>query len=263
MIGRGRRARPTASDPRVRLVRDRGTGLSRARNIGVANTTGELIVFTDDDCEPDRQWLTLVTGALQADPAAGIAFGSVIPAACDPRLGFIVGFLPVSRQRLTSRLSKLRDGGIGANMTLRRRALTATGDFDEMLGAGGYFPSCEDGDMAYRVLAAGFALLHIPEARVLHRGLRDWDSGGKLTRRTYLGVAAAYMKHVRRHDIVGVCLILNEVVLAAANLLDGLAHWRKPFGFGRFGSLFVGIVRSFELGMDTGHAVYKPPRSAA
>jgi glycosyltransferase involved in cell wall biosynthesis len=249
--------RLSAVDRRVRLIRDHGKGLSRARNTGIANSTGELIIFTDDDCQPESDWLSTIVDALRADPGAGIAFGSVIPAPCDPRLGFIVGYAPPRRQRLTSRFAKIRDGGIGANMGLRRRALQTTGGFDEMLGAGGYFPSCEDGDMAYRVLAAGYALLHLPEARVLHYGLRDWKSGVALTRRTYLAVAAAYMKHARLKDLVGLWLILHQMWLALVNLLDALVHLRKPFGFSRLGALFVGSLRSFELGVDPRHAVYR------
>ncbi len=184
-------------DQRVRLIRDHGKGLSRARNTGIANSTGELIIFTDDDCQPETQWLSTIVDALCADPGAGIAFGSVIPAPCDPRLGFIVGYAPPRRQRLTSRLDKIRDGGIGANMGLRRRA------------------------------------------------------------RTYLAVAAAYMKHVRLRDFVGLCLILHQMWLAIVNLADALVHLRKPFGFSRLGALFLGSLRSFELGVDPRYAVYR------
>ena len=100
----------------------------------------------------------------------------MVPVACDTQEGFIVGYLPAKPGRMFGRLAKLRDGGIGANMAIRRSALEITGAFDEMLGAGGHFPSCEDGDMAYRMLKAGFALAHVPAAEVRHFGFRDWAS---------------------------------------------------------------------------------------
>jgi GT2 family glycosyltransferase len=247
-----------ASDHRVRLVRDPDRGLSRARERGVASTSGDLIVFTDDDCVPDPSWLGLIVGTLRADPAAGIAFGTVAPAPCDPAEGFIVGYRPPRRRRLTGAWAKCLDGGIGANMGLRRTALLRVGGFDLMLGAGGYFPSCEDGDIAYRVLRGGYALWHVPEAVVLHYGLRDWASGGPLVRNTFMAVAAAYMKHARRGDPVGGVLVLLQIAEALGVVMRSLLLRRRPFGFGRLRAIGVGIVRSFELPIDPDSAVYRP-----
>ncbi len=250
-------------DSRVRHVRDRGKGLSRARNIGVVETTSDLIVFTDDDCEPDPDWLGTIVEALRNDETAAIAFGSVVPVPCDPRDGFIVGYEPKRRQRLTGRLAKMRDQGIGANMALRRQPLLDTGLFDEMLGAGGYFPSMEDQEITYRLLRAGHAVLHVPESKVLHHGLRDWQSGSPLMRRTYVAVAAGYMKYARVRDFGGVCLLLHEVRLAVMNVLDCAFHLRRPLGLGRLAALFVGMWRSFELDVDPRHVVYRSPSAKA
>lgn len=245
-------------DQRIRLVRDAGRGLSRARNLGIAETTGEYVVFTDDDCVPAWDWLERVVSALEADQGAGVVFGSVVPGPYDPAHGFIDGYIPPRRRRLTGRLGKLLDGGIGANMGYRRSALEATGGFDDWLGAGGYFASCEDGDMAYRTLASGYALLHAPDARVIHHGLRDWPSGRALTRRTYVAVAAAYMKYVRLADPIGVCLVAQQLGLAMLNVVRALARGRKPFGIGRLCALGVGMWRSFELDVEPGQQMYRP-----
>jgi glycosyltransferase involved in cell wall biosynthesis len=250
-------AAAAAQDPRVRHVRDRGAGLSRARNIGIAETTGELVVFTDDDCEPDAEWLGTIVQALQEDGTAAAAFGSVVPAPCDPGDGFIVGYLPKRRQRLTGRLAKMRDQGIGANMALRRQPVVDSGLFDEMLGAGGYFPSMEDQEITYRLLRAGHAVLHVPESKVLHHGLRDWQSGSPLMRKTYIAVAAGYMKYARVNDFGGVCLLLHEVRLAVMNVLDSMIHLRRPLGVGRLAALFVGMWRSFELDIEPRTVVYR------
>jgi len=244
-------------DARVRHVRDRGKGLSRARNIGVAETSGELIVFTDDDCEPEQDWLGTIVEALEEDETAAAAFGTVMPAPCDPRDGFIVGYVPKRRQRLTGRLAKMRDQGIGANMALRRQPLVDSGMFDEMLGAGAYFASMEDQEITYRLLRAGHAVLHVPDSRVLHHGLRDWTSGSPLMRKTYVAVAAAYMKYARMRDVGGVCLLLHEVRMAVTNVLDSAIHFRRPIGLGRLVSLFVGMWRSFELEIEPRNVVYR------
>jgi hypothetical protein len=204
--------------------------------------------------------LDALATALLNDPSAGIAFGSVIPADHDPRQGFIVGYVPTEQRRLTGRLGKLRDGGIGANMALRREAVEAVGGFDEFLGAGGFFPSCEDGDMAYRVLKAGYALLHVPHARVVHWGIRDWSSGSGLTRRTYMAVGAAYMKHLRRGDAAAATLLLQQVWFGVSNLAGALIRGRRPFGFGRLLALASGCWRSFELEVDERGFYCRPRR---
>lgn len=255
--------RLAVADPRVRLVRDTGKGAARARNLGTRATRGDLVVFTDDDCEPDRGWLGAIVAALADDPTAGMAYGSVIPAPHDPRDGFIVGFTPARQQRLTGKLAKLRDAGISANVAVRRSALEATGGFDEMLGPGSYFPCAEDFDLTYRVLVRGFAVLHRPEARVVHHGLRDWQSGSGLIRRTYVAIGAAYMKHVRVQDAVGVLLLLQELARALATIATNLARRSRPFGFGRLAGLLVGMWRSFELGVEPRHRVYSPPPATA
>lgn len=247
-----------AQDNRIRLVHDNRSGASRARNLGATMSAGDLLVFTDDDCEPAVDWLKQMLDALQADDRAGIAFGAVIPAPCDPAQGFIVGYSPRKRQRLTGRLGKLKDGGIGANMAMRRHTLEDVGGFDEFLGPGSFFPACEDGDLAYRVLLAGYALLHIPEARVLHHGLRDWQSGSVLTRRTFHAVAAAYTKHVRRRDTVAVCLLIQQMWMSSFAILMNLLHLRRPLGIGRLAALFIGTWHSFRLDIEPYIALYKP-----
>jgi GT2 family glycosyltransferase len=225
----------------------------------VANTSGDIVVFTDDDCEPEAEWLGTLVAALRDDPAAGIAFGSVVPAMHDPGDGFIVGFTPARRLRLRGRLSKLRDAGISASVAVRRTVLEATGGFDEMLGPGSYFQCAEDFDLTYRILSHGFALLHVPEARVIHHGLRDWRSGGALIQQTYVSIGAAYMKHVRLRDVVGIALLSQEILRAILNIAVHVARCHGPFGIGRLRGLFVGIWRSFELDIERHHATYSLP----
>jgi len=200
---------------------------------------------------------------MRQDPAAGIAFGSVIPASHDEKDGFIVGFRPARPARLRGRLAKLRDAGISANVAVTRMALNATGGFDELLGPGSYFPCAEDYDLTYRVLSSGYALLHVPHARVVHYGLRDWRSGGALVNSTYVAIGAAYMKHVRLHDMFRMVLLAQEFCLAVLNILHHAVTLRAPFGIGRLRSLLVGVWRSHELGVDVRHAMYTQPESTA
>ena len=48
--------------PGVRLLRTPGRGPAAARNRGVRAATGEVVCFTDDDCEPEPGWARLLAG---------------------------------------------------------------------------------------------------------------------------------------------------------------------------------------------------------
>lgn len=50
--------------PAVRVLVEPARGSYRARNRGAAEARGDVIAFTDPDCEPDRDWLTTVAAAM-------------------------------------------------------------------------------------------------------------------------------------------------------------------------------------------------------
>jgi glycosyltransferase involved in cell wall biosynthesis len=61
----------------VRVVEDAaGEGPARARNEGVAATSGPLLAFTDADCFPEPEWLARGSAALEA---ADLVQGAVLP----------------------------------------------------------------------------------------------------------------------------------------------------------------------------------------
>lgn len=44
---------------RLTLVRQPNSGPAKARNLGASVSSGQFLVFTDDDCEPDPKWLAM------------------------------------------------------------------------------------------------------------------------------------------------------------------------------------------------------------
>jgi len=56
----------------IRLLRQPPSGPARARNAGAAVARGDLLAFTDDDCEPAPDWLECLVLRQQKDPDAAI-----------------------------------------------------------------------------------------------------------------------------------------------------------------------------------------------
>lgn len=64
------------TDPRIRVLHQANSGLSGARNAGLAAATGETVSFLDGDDWWERTFLQLLVQALDDHPDAGLAMSS-------------------------------------------------------------------------------------------------------------------------------------------------------------------------------------------
>ncbi len=122
------------------LSHARPLGLNAARNTGVANSRGELLVFVDDDVEVRPGWLQALLLAAREHPHAEIFTGPI-----HPRLEGR-GWGRRSCGREGSPITSLDLGPAdtdrvryawGANMAVRRRALERVGPFHVALAGAG------------------------------------------------------------------------------------------------------------------------------
>jgi GT2 family glycosyltransferase len=136
------------------LSHARPLGLNAARNTGVANSHGELLVFVDDDVEVRSGWLQALLLAAREHPHAEVLAGPI-----HPRLEGHGGWGRRSCGREGSPITSLDLGPAdtdhvryawGANMTVRRRALERVGPFDVALAGAGDEQEWQD-----RLRAAG------------------------------------------------------------------------------------------------------------
>lgn len=201
------------ADPRIRYIREPRPGLSCARNRGVAEASGEIIAFTDDDVRVDRWWLDgIVRGFQQAADVACVT-GLILTAEIDNavQLYFDQRAWETSCDRRIFDLIDNRDDsplypycvgiyGAGANFAMSRDALKDLGGFDEALGAGSPSGGGEDLDMFMRVILSGRRLAYEPSAIVSHFHRTEFSELSKQMKAYGSGLTAALTAIVMHHS---------------------------------------------------------------
>jgi len=154
-----------------------------------------VLVFIDDDCKLDRDYLRDLERHYRSGEKWLIRGGRVeLGDARD--LPFTIKRCE-ARERLTP---AVHPGGfvLGCNMTMHRDVAARIGPFDERFGAGGPLRSAEDTDYLVRAMLLGMPDEYVPDMTVLHHhGRRDRKSIDRLHRDYSLGNGALCLKHVR------------------------------------------------------------------
>jgi glycosyltransferase involved in cell wall biosynthesis len=150
---------------RVVLVSEPKPGLGRARNVGIAKATGDIIAFTDDDCYVSSNFLVKILEIFK-----------------DERIGFMGGRILLyddtdmpmtirtdTEMQLIGPCSFIRAGELqGANMAVRRSLLAEIGGFDPKFGKGSQFKGGEDMDLQARASQSGAIGIYHPGPVVWH-----------------------------------------------------------------------------------------------
>jgi glycosyltransferase involved in cell wall biosynthesis len=214
-----------ADHPNLRYVHSSRPGLSRAYNIAVRETGGELLAFTDDDCVAPPDWIATIVGLFGADPDVEMLQGQVVrPAALTESAG-VIPTLPIDRPQRLNRRDGFQIWVMGANLAARRRLFDRIGGFDELLGGGGPLKSSQDQDFQYRAYLAGATVRLSPEVRVDHYGVRDPEQWRATLHAYGFGDAAFYMKHIRCGDLLALGLVVRWVArLSVRELLNPIRH---------------------------------------
>lgn len=211
----------------IRVVRAERKGASLARNVGVSATSGDLIVFTDDDCRPEPGWLDVLERAFD-DPRVGFVLGRVRADVENANLPFDGTSGPA---RTWDGLHDPIDLGVGACMAFRREAWVEAGGLDERLGPGTRLRLAEEHDLFYRLLRSGWAGRYEPDALVIHR---DWRTRWDVVRYMWcvgLGTGAMVAKIARTGGMGPARPLLRRRLVDDGVLAIGrdlAKHWEVP-----------------------------------
>jgi glycosyltransferase involved in cell wall biosynthesis len=186
-----------SEDLRIRYIRSATEGAASARNIGVQNAQGEIIAFTDDDCEVMPDWINELVRAFQSDQKVGIVLGKVLAGPHDSSEGFIPAYFLRGPFLARSIREKHKVEGIGACMGIRKTTWAALNGFDECMGSGAPLKSGEDTDFIVRTLLSGYYVYETPKVAVVHHGFRTWEESKQLIKNYMFGFGAMFVKHIK------------------------------------------------------------------
>ena len=191
-----------AQFPQARYVRVERPGLDIARNRAMRDARHPIVAFTDDDAEPDPDWLYHLTQGFDDRRILAVT-GLTMPLELETPAqewfertnGFGRGFTRTVYHGTSHNPFLVGPIGAGVNMALRRETMELVGRFDEALDAGTPTRSGGDHDMFTRILIAGYSILYEPAALNRHRHRREWEG----LRDTIYGYGVGVYSHLTGH----------------------------------------------------------------
>jgi glycosyltransferase involved in cell wall biosynthesis len=163
-------------------------GKNAALNTGLAYVEGDLVVCTDDDAVPHRDWLTQLQIAADEHPSYSIFGGAVVPRWEVPPEPWILNWVPLGVAYAVTDPS-WPEGPITPrrifepNSGYRRKIFEAGHRFDPCIGPlGSNYPMGSGSEFHVRLMNAGFTAWHCKRAIVEHivrksQMQKDWLLG--------------------------------------------------------------------------------------
>ena len=197
-------------------------GLNAARNTGVERSSGELVVFVDDDIRAGAGWLAALLAAADENPDVDVFTGPIsarlegrAPRGCGREKPITT--LELGTQDLAA------DYAWGANMAIRRDALERVGPFDVSLEHGGDEQEWQE---RLRASSPDAVVLYVAGASVEHR-----RTGADARLRSLARTAHVRGRAARRFDASrGRAPSLAAELLTLSGCLGHVVRRRCPAG---------------------------------
>jgi cellulose synthase/poly-beta-1,6-N-acetylglucosamine synthase-like glycosyltransferase len=149
----------------VRLLYEGKQSSYAARNLGIKNTKGEIVAFTDADCIADKGWLKQLVKNFEEKTTAGVG-GEILaypPENIIERYSVKSNILS-QKSFFEFKLANLKMPFIAtANAAYKKGILNVIGLFDDSFTSGG------DVDLSWRITFKDYRIVYEPKAIIYHR----------------------------------------------------------------------------------------------
>ncbi len=157
----GDTTREIASGFSVRLLTQPHSGPAAARNFGVSEARGKIVLFTDADAEPTSDWI-----AHMLAPFADQRIAGAKGAYRTRQREWAARFVQIEYEEKYARMARTQyiDVVDTYSAAYRREVALRDGGFDE------FFPSAstEDAEFSFRLAKQGYRFVFVPNAIVYH-----------------------------------------------------------------------------------------------
>lgn len=138
-------------------------GLSVARNFAIAKSTGEYLVFIDDDAMVDKDFIEALSKNIVRHDKVNAFCGRIIDPIRD------LPFSPLFSNNSIKKLGYLDyQYFMGSAHVLSRKVLDRIGCYDERFGVGSKYFGSEESDIFFRLKAANEQVLYLPDLMFFH-----------------------------------------------------------------------------------------------
>jgi glycosyltransferase involved in cell wall biosynthesis len=224
--------------PWVRNIRQVNMGLSHARNVGMNAARGEVVVYTDSDCEADEDWLYYLALSLVRSNHAGMGGPNLIPDE-GSWVADCVGLSPGGPTHVMTD-DRTAEHVPGCNMAFYTAILKKVNGFDTQFRTAG-----DDVDVIWRIQNVGGSMGFSPASLVWHYRRNTVKS--YLRQQRGYGEAEALLKYKHPDHF-------NSL---------GASHWRgKIYGGDQIGVRIGGdVVYHGVFGTGLFQTIYRRPAS--
>jgi len=176
--------------PFIQLYYENVGTMGYARNVGIVNSRGEIILFTDADAFPEKMWIRKIVNTFLNNPEIAIIGGLDILVNADETQKVINSWRRLRKSFGIKAIPKIKT----VNFAIRRHILFKVGGFDERLS------HADESDLSARVYLTikGAEIFYDPRIIVYHerRPISIKSRVKKLFRKSSMGASALMRKHL-------------------------------------------------------------------
>ncbi|MGL5478955.1 MAG: glycosyltransferase family 2 protein [Clostridium sp.] len=216
----------------IKHIKSNRRGLSINRNIGIDNADGEIIAFPDDDCEYLTNTLEVVESYFNIHKS-DLLMGRIIERdGSDSLRTWPKKIIEINKSNFYTKCS---------SVTLFINKRNSIIRFNEELGVGAYFGSCEDANLIYRNCKTKKKVIYEPNIKIYHP---HYDSNNNMSIEKIQSYGLGFGAMVKENiDLWMVILFLKaEIFHISKCLLSILKADKRSRSYSAFISRIKGFV---------------------